>query len=364
MRQGAFHFIEKPFEIPLFTERVCMALDTINLAIENRNLRRALESRYVFTEIIGTSRPLLGAVDLALRASDQSSPVLLLGQSGTGKDLFARAIHFHSPRRSKPFIPINCGAIPENLIESEFFGHTKGSFTGAVANRLGCFEAVAGGTLFLDEIGEMPLDMQVRLLRVLEEHKIRRIGENREIPVDFRIIAATNRSLRDLVQRKEFRQDLYYRLNVLTIHLPSLKERPEDVVPLTETLLAKARDKGETRVRFVSPAAMELLQAYEYPGNVRELINILQRALLLCDGDRLEPQHLPPEVHGHVHDHDAPPEEDGLNLKLALHKATRQIERRLIAKALEQANGNHKKAAEILGISRGSFYNKLNDTDQ
>ncbi|MFP4579420.1 MAG: sigma-54-dependent transcriptional regulator [Candidatus Sumerlaeia bacterium] len=360
MHEGAFHFIEKPFEMDLFMERVCMALDTINLAVENRNLRHALESRYVFTEILGTSKLLMQAVDMALRASEQNSPVLLLGESGTGKDLFARAIHFHSPRSSKPFIPINCGAIPESLIESEFFGHAKGAFTGAVSRRRGCFEEADGGTLFLDEIGEMPLDMQVKLLRVLEEHKIRRIGENREIPVDFRIIAATNRPLRELVEQGGFRQDLFYRLNVLTVNLPPLRERPEDVVPLAEDFIKKSNKKNESQVRSISPEAMEILQAYEFPGNVRELLNILQRAILLCDAQRLEPQHLPADVKGE-RGGESGIVEDTMDLKKATQKAQKIVERRLIAKALRETEGNHKLAAKLLGISRGSLYNKIND---
>jgi transcriptional regulator with PAS, ATPase and Fis domain len=192
----------------------------LELAEENRALRQTVEAHYVFSGIIAVSKVLRDVLELARRAAEKNSAVLILGESGTGKDLLARAIHFHSSRRSKPFIPINCGAIPENLIESEFFGHKKGAFTGADSNRRGCFEEVAGGTIFLDEIGEMPLDLQVKLLRVLEERKIRRIGENIERPVDFRILAATNRSLADMVKEGRFRQDLFYRLNVLTITIP------------------------------------------------------------------------------------------------------------------------------------------------
>jgi len=360
MRNGAFHFIEKPFDIPQFLQRVQTALDTVQLAIGNRALRQAVESHYVFKEIIvGTSKTLHAALDLALRAAEQSSPVLLLGESGTGKDLFASAIHFHGPRHQKPFIPINCAAIPENLIESEFFGHKKGSFTGAIANRRGCFEEVAGGTLFLDEIGEMPFDMQVKLLRVLEEHKIRRVGDNTEIPVDFRIIAATNRPLAELVDKKIFRQDLYYRLNVLTILLPPLRERLEDIIPLAEHFLKKTREEGGTRVASITAPAMETLMSYHYPGNIRELINILERALLLCDADKLEPRHLPPELLARTRPERIMPGGDDLNLKRATQMAQEAIERQLIRKALEMTRGNHKRAAELLGISRGALYNKL-----
>ncbi|MBN1865724.1 sigma-54-dependent Fis family transcriptional regulator [Candidatus Sumerlaeota bacterium] len=357
MRAGAYHFIEKPFEMSDLTERVHKALETLELAEENRTLRQALESHYVFSEIVGTSRALRAAVDLARRASEQSSPVLLLGESGAGKDLLARAIHFHGNRHKKPFIAINCGAIPENLIESEFFGHKKGAFTGAIANRRGCFEEVAGGTLFLDEIGEMPYDLQVKLLRVLEERKIRRVGENIERPVDFRIIAATNRSLIEEVEKRRFRQDLFYRLNVLSIQLPSLKERPEDVIPLAEHFLKKAHSEMRSNVKAITPSTLELLQSYDFPGNVRELINILERAILLCDGDVIEPRHLPPEVRGQP-DADIPAPA-GFNLKEEVRKAQLYVERQLIQKALEATHGNHKRAAGLLGISRASLYTRI-----
>ncbi|HNY25741.1 MAG TPA: sigma-54 dependent transcriptional regulator, partial [Candidatus Sumerlaeota bacterium] len=292
------------------------------------------------------------------RAAEKNSAVLILGESGTGKDLLARAIHFHSSRRTKPFIPINCGAIPENLIESEFFGHKKGAFTGADSNRRGCFEEVAGGTIFLDEIGEMPLDLQVKLLRVLEERKIRRIGDNIERPVDFRILAATNRSLAEMVKEGRFRQDLFYRLNVLTITIPPLRERREDIIPLAENYLKNLQKEMHSSVRTFTPEALAMLQAYDYPGNVRELINILQRAVLLCDGEVIGSQHLPEEIQGaeFVEDRFEP---SSFDLKEEIRKAQEVVEQRLIRKALKQTDNNHKKAAELLGISRGSLYNKL-----
>lgn len=372
MREGAYHFIEKPLGPEELLARICGALDTILIQVENRALRQAVEAHYIFQEIIGNSKVLRDVLDIARRAAEQSSPVLILGESGSGKDLMARAIHFHSPRSKRPFIPINCGAIPESLIESEFFGHRKGAFTGAIENRKGCFEAAAGGTLFLDEIGEMPLDMQVKLLRVLEERKIRRIGENNEIAVDFRIIAATNRPLADLVTQKSFRQDLYYRLNVLVIHLPPLRERREDIIPIAQHMLEKSQDERKVKVVSISPEAAAALQIYDYPGNVRELFNILQRSLLLCDGDRLERRHLPPEI---VKDARMPNPvdallagpggaEEGFNLKAAIKRAQEEVEKRMIEKALTASKGNHKMAAKLLGISRGSFYNKLGRTDE
>jgi two-component system response regulator PilR (NtrC family) len=359
MRTGAYDFIRKPFDVEEFANRVRKALETLNLEKENRTLRRAVESHYVFSEIIGTSRALRAVLDLASRVAEQSSPVLLLGESGTGKDLLARAIHFHGPRRKKPFIPINCGAIPENLMESEFFGHKKGSFTGAISHRRGCFEEVAGGTLFLDEIGEMSYDLQVKLLRVLEERKIRRIGENVEIPVDFRIIAAANRSLSALVDEGRFRQDLYYRLNVLTVELPPLRERREDIVLLANHFLKKAQEEMGSPVKTMTQEALDLLQTYDYPGNVRELINILQRATLLSDSEVLEPHHLPDEVRQAAVVEAVVPEPGNLDLKGATRRAQRVVEKRLLERALREANGNHKRAAQLLGISRGSLYNKI-----
>ena len=371
MREGAFHFIEKPVPPDELLQRVCSALDNVMIAVENRALRNAVESHYIFSEIIGNSKALHDVLDVARRAAEQSSPVLVLGESGTGKDLFARAIHFHGPRAKRPFIPINCGAIPESLIESEFFGHRKGSFTGAIENRKGCFEEADGGTLFLDEIGEMPLDMQVKLLRVLEERKIRRIGENVEIPVDFRIIAATNRPLAELVEQGRFRQDLYYRLNVLILNLPPLRDRREDIIPLAMHMLDNSQKDLKTHVEFISSSALEALQSYAYPGNVRELYNIMQRAMLLCDSDRLERHHLPPEVlktapaeHGDDEMGDVLEVVEDFNLKAAIKRVQDEVEKRLIEKALTASGGNHKQAAQLLGISRASLYNKIGKPDE
>ena len=378
---GAHDCIQKPFKTEEFTRRIHNALDTLDLEQENRKLRQAVEAHYAFPELIGNSKTFIEAVNLAHRAAEQSSPVLLLGESGTGKDVIARAIHFNSSRERKPFIAINCGAIPEELIESEFFGHKRGSFTGAVSDRRGCFEEVAGGTLFLDEIGEMPIDLQVKLLRVLEEKKIKRVGENIVRPVDFRIIAATNRALSDEVANGRFRQDLYYRLNVLSFQIPPLRERREDIPILAKHFLDRMSLEMNTKVAGMNVQTEALLQEYDFPGNVRELINILQRAILLCDGEVLEPQHLPAEVQAMaaslpakavsakgqmqgsagaiVEELSALPEPDTLNLKEEMQRAQDFLEKRLIERALQISDGNHSQAANLLGISRGSLYNKL-----
>jgi DNA-binding NtrC family response regulator len=357
MRSGAYDFIKKPFEIEEFVGHIRNALDTLELTRENRLLRQTVESHYVFSEIIGTSKPLHDILDIARRASEKDSPVLILGESGTGKDLLARAIHLHGPRSTRSFIPINCGAIPESLMESEFFGHKRGAFTGAISDRKGCFEEVAGGTLFLDEIGEMPLDMQVKLLRVLEEGKIRRIGENHERNVSFRVISATNKPITDMVNQNSFRQDLFYRLNVLTITIPPLRDRREDIIPLAKHFLKTFAGNHNTEPARLSPATLDILQTYPFPGNVRELQNILERALLLSDSNTIEPAHLPGEVQSGTETRFDEPLT--LDMKMETKKAQEAVEQRLIVKALKQAKNNHKLAAELLGISRGSLYNKL-----
>ncbi len=357
MRAGAYDFIKKPFEIEEFVGHIRNALETLELTKENRLLRQTVESHYVFSEIVGTSKVLHDILDIAHRASENDSPVLILGESGTGKDLLARAIHLHGTRSTRPFIPINCGAIPESLMESEFFGHKRGAFTGAISDRKGCFEEVAGGTLFLDEIGEMPLGMQVKLLRVLEECKIRRIGENHERNVSFRVIAATNKAITEMVSQNTFRQDLFYRLNVLAITIPPLRDRREDIIPLAKHFLKTFSDKHNSESTKLSAATLDILQTYRFPGNVRELQNILERALLLSDSNTIEPVHLPVEVQSGDDAHFDEPL--SMNLKLETKKAQESVEQRLIIKALNQAKNNHKLAAQMLGISRGSLYNKL-----
>ncbi len=361
MRTGAHDFLKKPFEMLEFLARLEKALNLLEMQNENRALRHAVESHYVFSEIVGTSKKLRSCLDLAARATDNPSPVLILGESGTGKDLLARAIHFHGSRKTHPFVAINCGAIAENLIESELFGHKKGSFTGAISNRQGCFEEAGHGTLFLDEIGEMPLELQVKLLRVLEAKQIRRVGENREIPVHCRILAATNRPLLDQVKEGLFREDLYYRLNVIAIELPTLRDRPEDIIPLTELFLKQIAEELNRPTPSITPQSLTLLQNCKLPGNARELFNILQRAMLLSDSDIIEPDSLP-QPHSTLRRNTDIATESSLDMKAETRKATYLVEQRLIAKALEETNNNHKQAAKLLGISRGSLYNKIGKT--
>jgi transcriptional regulator with PAS, ATPase and Fis domain len=286
-----------------------------------------------------------------------TASVLITGSSGTGKELVARTIHDLSPRRNKPFVPINCAAIPETLIESEIFGHEKGAFTGALERRTGCFELAEGGTLLLDEIGEMPVATQAKLLRVLEDHKFRRLGSKVETSVDVRVLAATNKVPDDAVAQGQLRQDLYYRLNVFNIHMPALREHKEDIRDLVKQLLAEMSQKHDRKVSDVSEAVLNLFQGYSWPGNVRELRNTLERAVIVCEGGLIETKHLPPgfgqSVRPVVNDPDA--------VHLGVGTTVEEAEKLLILKTLQSTNNNKTRAAEILGISLKTLHNKLKE---
>jgi transcriptional regulator with PAS, ATPase and Fis domain len=287
-----------------------------------------------------------------------TASVLITGASGTGKELVARTIHQLSPRRDRPFVAINCAAIPETLIESEIFGHEKGAFTGALERRTGCFELAEGGTLLLDEIGEMPVGTQAKLLRVLEDHKFRRLGSKVETSVDVRVLAATNKIPDDAVASGELRSDLYYRLNVFNIHMPPLREHKEDVADLVQLLVSEMSEKHTRKVGAVSEAVMNLFNNYTWPGNVRELRNTIERAVIVCDGGMIETKHLPPGF-GHAilrtsaHDPDA--------IRLGVGTTVGEAEKMLILKTLESTSNNKTKAAEILGISLKTLHNKLKE---
>jgi len=286
-----------------------------------------------------------------------TASVLITGASGTGKELVARTIHDLSPRRNKPFVPINCAAIPETLIESEIFGHEKGAFTGAAERRTGCFELAEGGTLLLDEIGEMPVGTQAKLLRVLEDHKLRRLGSKVETMVDVRVLAATNKIPDDAVANGELREDLYYRLNVFNIHMPALREHKEDIRELVKSLIADMNEKHNRKVADVSEAVLNMFQTYSWPGNVRELRNTLERAVIVCDGGLIETKHLPPgfgqSVRPVVNDPDA--------VHLGVGTTVGEAEKLLILKTLQATNNNKTRAAEILGISLKTLHNKLKE---
>jgi two-component system response regulator AtoC len=300
---------------------------------------------------------MVDALGVATKVAPHESPVLLSGQSGTGKELVARLIHRESPRAEGPFVAVNCGAIPENLLESEFFGHVKGAFTGAERDRVGLFETARGGTLFLDEVGELPPSLQVKLLRVLQEREVRPVGGNQTISVDVRIVAATNRDLEDAVTDGAFRQDLFYRLAVVPIHLPALARRAEEIPELARHFLERHQERMGLRVEGISPEAMELLLSYPWPGNVRELENVLERALVLTEGPRVGVQDLPSQVRSPSPGGMLTTDEDDLSVKRRL----AELERQLIQRALERTSGNKTQAAELLELSPRALRYKIQD---
>jgi len=358
MRIGAVDYISKPFN----TDEILLKLRRLNneerLKREFVQLKHELQqSEPTFSSLIGQSENMQNVFRTVEKVAGYKTTVLISGESGTGKELLARAIHNHSPRAAKPFIPINCGAIPENLLESELFGYLKGSFTDAVRTKKGLFEEAHEGTLFLDEIGELPLLLQVKLLRALQEEEIRRLGDTQAIHVDVRIVAATVHDLSDRVQNGLFRSDLYYRLNVLTIHVPPLRERKSDIPVLINHFLHKFRQKLGVLVEKISPEAYRMLLNYDWPGNVRELENVLERAIVLSSDNTITDESLPPEIREAARAGMAPISLEALSLK----KASRDLEVELIKKALKATNGNHTKAARLLEISHRAFLYKLKE---
>jgi two-component system response regulator PilR (NtrC family) len=352
MKMGAYDYLTKPFKIDEVRINISNALRSKNLEFENKSLKKELGKEYSFQNIIGNSPAMHYVFDLIKRVSQAPTNILVTGESGTGKEVIAKAIHYNGPLKDRPFVTINCGAIPENLMESEMFGHKKGSFTGAIADKLGLFEVADGGTLFLDEVGELPLSIQVKLLRSLQERVIRRVGATDDIKVDVRIIAATNRHLEDMVQKGTFRQDLYYRLNVIHIKTPSLRERKEDIPILAHHFLKKYNDKLHKNISSISTEAMENLKKYDYPGNVRELENMIERTVALEGGATVLPESLPPLVNTSsgrklASSNEIEVTDDGVDLD----KIIGQIEKELIIKAIHQANGIKKRAAKLLNIT-------------
>ena len=352
IRQGAYDFLEKPVEgqrLRMVVERALEKKATMQVvAALQHNLRRNGGER----GFVGNSAAMQRVFKLIDKVAVGKTSVVITGESGTGKEMVARAIHGASPRADRPFIAVNCSAIPATLIESEIFGHERGAFTGADARRQGCFELADGGTLFLDEVGEMPLELQAKFLRVLEEGTLRRLGGKSEIRVDVRVICATNRDLKDMVREGQFREDLFFRLNVFHIELPSLKERREDVPLLVQHFADRfAADSGK-KVRGASQDALQALQAYSWPGNIRELRNTIERAVILCDGELIEREHLPREVAGSV--------ASGSTLKLSVGMPLREVEKEYILFSLQENAGNKARTAEVLQISEKTLYNKLN----
>lgn len=352
MKMGAYDYITKPFKIDEVRINIANALRSQNLEVENRVLKKEMEKEYSFQNLVGNSPAMHHIYDLVKRVSAAPTNILITGESGTGKEMVAKAIHFNGPLKAKPFVTINCGAIPEALMESEMFGHKKGSFTGAIADKAGLFEVASGGTLFLDEVGELPLSIQVKLLRAIQERVIRRVGGIEDIRVEVRIIAATNKDLEEGVRLNTFRQDLYYRLNVINIKTPSLRERREDIPILAHHFLKKYCDKLGKTVNGISNEAMEILKKYDYPGNVRELENLLERTVALEAGAEVLPESLPPYVNTPsgrkmASSHEIEVTEEGLDLD----KVMGQIEKELLVKAIHTAGGIKKKGAKLLGIT-------------
>ena len=361
MRQGAYYYITKLYNAEELLILVEKAIQQKKLIEENRYLKRQLDQGYSFDNIIGVSPPIKAVFDRIRKVADTESTVLITGDSGTGKELIARALHHNSSRRHRPMIPINCGSIPAELLESELFGHAKGAFTGATGVKKGLFEEASGSTLFLDEIGELPLALQVKLLRALQEGEIRRIGDNSPIQVALRIIAATNRDLEKAVEGGDFREDLYYRLNVVSIHLPPLRHRREDILLLAKHFLAMYAEKHNRSFRMIAPDAIDLLMNYDWPGNVRELQNAIEQAVVICDSEIIHPDDLPEKVHfADAQVHVIIPE-NRFEFKDILNEVLEQTESQLINRALELTEGNRTKAAELLGISRRGLLYKLKE---
>lgn len=352
MKMGAYDYITKPFKIDEVRLNIQNALRSRNLEVENRTLKKELGKEYSFQSMVGNSQAMHAIFDLVKRVSQTPTNVLVTGESGTGKEVVAKAIHFNGPLKDKPFVTINCGAIPENLMESEMFGHKKGSFTGAVVDKAGLFEVADSGTLFLDEVGELPLTIQVKLLRAIQERVIRRVGATDDMKVDVRIIAATNRNLEEMVQKSTFRQDLYYRLNVINIKTPGLRERRDDIPLLANHFLKKYNERMNKNIGGISTEAMEILKKYDYPGNVRELENLIERTVALEGGSMILPESLPPMVNTTSGRKMASSNEieigdDGVDLE----KVMGQIEKELLIKAIHSAGGVKKRAAKLLHIS-------------
>ncbi|MCS6952124.1 MAG: sigma-54 dependent transcriptional regulator [Bryobacterales bacterium] len=350
MKAGAVDFLLKPFSLDHLTTVIRKALEVRALRDENRSLREELAKRYTFDNVIGRSRAMQEIFATILRVAPTRATVLLAGESGVGKDLIARVIHYHSPRRDRPFVKINCTAIPENLMESELFGYEKGAFTGAVTSKPGKFELADTGTVFLDEIGDVPPSIQVKLLRVLQEREFERLGSNKTRHIDVRIIAATNQDLRAALEQGTFREDLYYRLNVVPINIPPLRERKEDIPFLAEHFVRKLAPELGSRVETITEAAIQTLVSYDWPGNVRQLENVIERSLVLCSGTKLDASDIRLDP-GERRKTAIPFLPEGMTLE--------QYERALIREALERAGGNKSQAARLLGLTRNAFRYRL-----
>ncbi|HEV8159978.1 MAG TPA: sigma-54 dependent transcriptional regulator [Pyrinomonadaceae bacterium] len=352
LRKGAYDYITKPFVNEDLLQTVRNAIRTRELFRENRALRRELDKHYSFAEIIGTSEALQEVFRVVEKVADTNASILIEGESGTGKELIARAIHYKSRRAALPFLTVNCGALPESLLESELFGHTKGAFTGATADKKGLFRSSDGGTLLLDEIGEMPQTLQIKLLRALQEHEVTPVGASVPVRFDARIIAATNKNLETEVAENRFREDLFYRLNVIEITLPPLRARREDIQLLVKHFISKFAKEQNTVEKVITKEAMSALVNYHWQGNVRELENAIERAFILSN-DEIELENLPPKIKSGATNNFEMRDPEGFRLTLE------ETERRYILEILKSVNEDKSAAAEILGIDLSTLYRKL-----
>ena len=357
MREGAFHYIPKPFKNEEVLLTLRKGLEQRRLANENRSLREQLRQRFGFDNIIGKSKPMQQVYELVQLAAPAKSNILILGESGTGKELVAKAIHHHSRRAHGPFITVNSGSMPADLLESNLFGHLRGAFTGAVANKKGLFEMATAGSIFFDEIGNIPVDTQAKLLRVIQEKEFMRLGGVETVKVDVRIIAATNADLEVAVQQGTFREDLFYRMNVITVTLPPLRKRTEDIPLLAQHFLAFYARENEKQIREISPPAMEALLDYHWPGNVRELENVIERAVVLSTGEVLGVDLLPSSVR-HPEAVGLPPPVLPAN-GIAFKEAVSEYERQIIIKALQASGGVQKRAAELLQVKPTTLHEMM-----
>jgi DNA-binding NtrC family response regulator len=359
MKEGAFDYITKPLNFEKLKVLVAKAVEKSRLVAENLYLRQQLRGKYKFDNIIGSSTEIQKVFSRMERIINTDSTVLILGESGTGKELVARAVHYNGSRKEKAFIAINCGAIPADLLESELFGHMRGSFTGAVADKPGKFEVANNGTIFLDEIGDMPMHLQMKLLRVLQEHEVERVGSSKKTKLDVRVISATNQDLQSRVEQKLFREDLFYRLNVIPIHLPPLRERSEDIALLARFFLRKICKEMHRPEMSLTSSAMNALEAYEWPGNVREMENVIERCIALTDGVKIDSHDLPPNISGKTSEGPITPNlhvpADGLSMP----ETIGEIEREMIHQAMSLTGGIKERAASLLGINRTTLVEKM-----
>ncbi|NTU43133.1 MAG: sigma-54-dependent Fis family transcriptional regulator, partial [Nitrospirales bacterium] len=357
IKLGAYDFVEKPFDLNRISVLIKKALETIHLKREVTYLREDQHSRYRFDNIIGNSKPMKTVITLAKKVAESDATIILIqGESGTGKNLMARSIHYHSGRAAEPFVEVTATAIPETLIESELFGYEKGAFTDAKVSKKGFFELATGGTIYLDEIGDIKPATQAKLLRVIEDRTFKRLGGLKDVSVNLRIIAATNRNLEEAVKEGSFRADLYYRLKVIPIHIPSLRERREDIIPLAMYYIGVFNKEFKKNVKGISPDAEKIFIGYPWYGNARELKNVIERICILEDTDIIHPEHIPTEIVDYFNT----PQLDSTSHALpADGKTLKDVEKELIVQALQKSNGNQSRAARLLGITRDALRYKM-----